>query len=130
MSLELVAFRLYAPYFGYSIYVWGSMISVVMLALAAVLELTNSVPLNSAVPPLLVMVALPAVLVSRKPVTPPLVLAMMALPAVAAFVKVKPEDAATTPPLPTLKVGAFEELLTMPAPLEIGPAVTLAMLKV
>src|SRR5437667_6437662 len=35
MSLELVAFRLYAPYFGYSIYVWGSMISVVMAALAA-----------------------------------------------------------------------------------------------
>jgi len=34
MSLEVVAFRLYAPYFGYSIYVWGSMISVVMLALA------------------------------------------------------------------------------------------------
>ena len=34
MSLELVAFRLYAPYFGYSIYVWGSMISVVMAALA------------------------------------------------------------------------------------------------
>ncbi len=34
MALELVAFRLYAPYFGYSIYVWGSMISVVMLALA------------------------------------------------------------------------------------------------
>jgi len=34
MGLELVAFRLYAPYFGYSIYVWGSMISVVMLALA------------------------------------------------------------------------------------------------
>src|SRR4029077_7841530 len=29
------AFRLYAPYFGYSIYVWGSMISVVMVALAA-----------------------------------------------------------------------------------------------
>jgi len=35
MSLELVAFRLYAPYFGYSIYVWGSLISVVMAALAA-----------------------------------------------------------------------------------------------
>jgi len=35
MSLELTAFRLYAPYFGYSIYVWGSMISVVMGALAA-----------------------------------------------------------------------------------------------
>jgi predicted membrane-bound spermidine synthase len=34
MSLELAAFRLYAPYFGYSIYVWGSMISVVMAALA------------------------------------------------------------------------------------------------
>ncbi len=34
MALELVAFRLYAPYFGYSIYVWGSMISVVMVALA------------------------------------------------------------------------------------------------
>ncbi|HEU4595520.1 MAG TPA: fused MFS/spermidine synthase [Pyrinomonadaceae bacterium] len=35
MVLELVAFRLYAPYFGYSIYVWGAMISVVMAALAA-----------------------------------------------------------------------------------------------
>jgi predicted membrane-bound spermidine synthase len=34
MSLELAAFRLYAPYFGYSIYVWGSMISVVMAALS------------------------------------------------------------------------------------------------
>ncbi len=34
MALELVAFRLYAPYFGYSIYVWGSMISVVMVALS------------------------------------------------------------------------------------------------
>src|SRR5580692_854232 len=33
--MELTAFRLYAPYFGNSIYVWGSMISVVMLALAA-----------------------------------------------------------------------------------------------
>src|SRR5258708_26500611 len=32
MSLELAAFRLYAPYFGYSIYVWGTMISVVMAA--------------------------------------------------------------------------------------------------
>lgn len=35
MVLELAAFRLYAPYFGYSIYVWGSMISAVMFALAA-----------------------------------------------------------------------------------------------
>ncbi|HXB55557.1 MAG TPA: fused MFS/spermidine synthase [Vicinamibacteria bacterium] len=34
MALEIVAFRLYAPYFGYSIYVWGSLISVVMLALS------------------------------------------------------------------------------------------------
>jgi predicted membrane-bound spermidine synthase len=34
MAQEIVAFRLYAPYFGYSIYVWGSMISVVMAALA------------------------------------------------------------------------------------------------
>jgi predicted membrane-bound spermidine synthase len=34
MSLELSAFRLYAPYFGYSIYVWGTMISVVLVALA------------------------------------------------------------------------------------------------
>jgi MFS family permease len=35
MAMELTTFRLYAPYFGNSIYVWGSMISVVMLALAA-----------------------------------------------------------------------------------------------
>jgi len=35
MAMELTAFRLYAPYFGNSIYVWGSMISVVMAALAA-----------------------------------------------------------------------------------------------
>ena len=34
MALEIAAFRLYAPYLGYSIYVWGTMISVVMLALA------------------------------------------------------------------------------------------------
>jgi spermidine synthase len=34
MAMELTAFRLYAPYFGNSIYVWGSMISVVMVALA------------------------------------------------------------------------------------------------
>jgi len=35
MGMEIVAFRLYAPYLGYSIYVWGTMISVVMAALAA-----------------------------------------------------------------------------------------------
>lgn len=34
MGLELLGFRLYAPYFGYSIYVWGSMITVIMAALA------------------------------------------------------------------------------------------------
>jgi len=34
MGLEIVAFRLYAPYLGYSIYVWGTMISMVMAALA------------------------------------------------------------------------------------------------
>jgi len=34
MLLEMVAVRVYAPYFGSSIYVWGSMICVVMVALA------------------------------------------------------------------------------------------------
>jgi len=34
MAMELTALRLYAPYFGNSIYVWGSAISVVMMALA------------------------------------------------------------------------------------------------
>jgi spermidine synthase len=43
MAMELTAFRLYAPYFGNSIYVWGSMISVVMLALAAGYSLGGSV---------------------------------------------------------------------------------------
>ena len=33
LVLEMLAFRLYAPYFGYSIYVWGNMICVVMVAL-------------------------------------------------------------------------------------------------
>ena len=35
MSLELLGGRLLAPYFGSSIYVWGSVISVFMLALSA-----------------------------------------------------------------------------------------------
>ncbi len=35
MALEMLGFRLYAPYFGYSIYVWGSMICVVLGSLAA-----------------------------------------------------------------------------------------------
>jgi spermidine synthase len=34
MGLEMVGFRLYAPYFGYSIYVWGSLISVILTAMA------------------------------------------------------------------------------------------------
>lgn len=34
MALELVAIRLFAPYFGYSVYMWGSMISVILLALS------------------------------------------------------------------------------------------------
>jgi hypothetical protein len=32
-AMELPAFRLYVPYFGSSIFVWGSTISVVMIAL-------------------------------------------------------------------------------------------------
>lgn len=43
MAMELTAFRLYAPYFGNSIYVWGSMISVVMLALAVGYSLGGSI---------------------------------------------------------------------------------------
>src|SRR5215831_13754005 len=35
MSLEVIAFRLYAPYFGYSIFVWGGMIAGVMAAMAS-----------------------------------------------------------------------------------------------
>src|SRR5712692_3663042 len=35
MVLELAAFRLCAPYFGSSIHVWGSVITVVMVALAS-----------------------------------------------------------------------------------------------
>jgi spermidine synthase len=35
MSLEVIAFRLYASFFGYSIFVWGGMITGVMAAMAA-----------------------------------------------------------------------------------------------
>ncbi|HLE43459.1 MAG TPA: fused MFS/spermidine synthase [Methylomirabilota bacterium] len=35
MVLELVGFRLLSPFFGYSIYVWGALLAVVMAALAA-----------------------------------------------------------------------------------------------
>ncbi len=34
MVLEMVAFRLISPFFGYSLYVWGSLLGVVMAALA------------------------------------------------------------------------------------------------
>ena len=34
MCLEILGFRLFAPYFGYSVYVWGSLIGIVMTALA------------------------------------------------------------------------------------------------
>jgi len=34
MGLELAASRLLAPHFGYSIYIWGSLLGVIMLALA------------------------------------------------------------------------------------------------
>lgn len=34
MALEMIGFRLFAPYFGYSIYVTGSLISVVLLAMS------------------------------------------------------------------------------------------------
>lgn len=34
MVLEMLGFRLLAPYFGYSVYVWGSLIGTIMLALA------------------------------------------------------------------------------------------------
>jgi len=34
MTLEMLGFRLLAPYFGYSIYVWGSLIGIIMLALS------------------------------------------------------------------------------------------------
>jgi spermidine synthase len=39
MSMELAAFRLYAPHFGYSIYVWGNLIAVVMGAIGLGLAL-------------------------------------------------------------------------------------------
>ena len=45
LAQELVAFRLYAPYFGYSIYVWGSMISVVMAGLALGYALGGRMPI-------------------------------------------------------------------------------------
>ncbi|TNE45313.1 MAG: methyltransferase domain-containing protein [Deltaproteobacteria bacterium] len=34
MALEMVGFRLFAPYFGYSVYVTGSLISVILLAMS------------------------------------------------------------------------------------------------
>jgi len=34
MILEVMGFRLFAPYFGYSVYVWGSLLGIIMVALA------------------------------------------------------------------------------------------------
>jgi MFS family permease len=34
MALEMLGFRLLAPYFGYSTYIWGSLIGIIMTALA------------------------------------------------------------------------------------------------
>src|SRR3981081_4325005 len=77
---------------------------VVIVALPAVLVAVNAVN-----PPLLlVIVALPAVLVSRNSVNP--LLMRTALPAVLAPWKNIP----ASPPIE--KVGALEELLTMPVP--------------
>jgi hypothetical protein len=59
--------------------------------------------------PLLMMVALPAVLVFRKVRNPLTSLVMVALPAVAALPKVRK--------LKLVKNCEFEELLTMPVPL-------------
>ncbi len=36
MSLEMLGGRILAPYFGNSVYVWGSLIAVFMLALSVV----------------------------------------------------------------------------------------------
>ena len=35
MTIEMLGFRLLAPYFGYSMYVWGSLIGIIMAALSA-----------------------------------------------------------------------------------------------
>src|SRR3954470_8636455 len=76
---------------------------VVMVALPALLESVN----DSRPPPLLVMVAVPAVLKPVKVVEPG-VLLMIALPAVAVLSNWSSPKA--------LIVGAFDELLTMPVP--------------
>src|SRR2546429_257681 len=71
-------------------------------------------PENCVVPPLLVMtVALPAVLVLVNVVNPPLLVTTAALPAVLLLVNAKSELVGTK------KLGAFEELLTMPAPVNV-----------
>ena len=76
---------------------------VVMVALPAVLESVN----ERRPPPLFVIVAVPAVLKPVKVVEPG-VLLMMALPAVAVLSNCSSPKA--------LIVGAFDELLTMPFP--------------
>ena len=54
--------------------------------------------------------AFPPLALSTNPVSPPALVIMVALPAVLPLRK------KTLPWLPTIKVGALEELLTMPAP--------------
>lgn len=66
----------------------------------------------------------------KKTVTPPSVLAMTELPALAALVKLRLGVAATTPPLATIKEGALAEWLAMPAPVNASPAVWLVVPKV
>jgi hypothetical protein len=64
------------------------------------------------------MVAFPAVLVSKKNTAPPLLLVIVALPAVLAFRKAKP-DCTAAELLELLNVGTFDEVSTMPAPVRV-----------
>jgi len=53
MTLEMLGFRLLAPYFGYSIYVWGSLIGIIMLALSCGYIIGGSVADRYPHPPIL-----------------------------------------------------------------------------
>ena len=69
---------------------------------------------------LLVIVPLPAVLVSQNKVSPAMLLTMSALPAVLEFLKLRSLGA--TKLAPTSKTGTDEESLTMPEPLMVNDA--------